>query len=675
MARIVVVDDDDLIRLTVTRVLRARGHEVLEAVNGLDGFNLIQRCEPALVVSDVNMPGEDGFSMLERLRAQEHTRTLPVIMLTSLDDRGSFRRGMTLGADDYLPKPFSRDELLAAVDARLEKADALTRRLETQLAQREQTLREQFARRLQGRIDTENIANQSLSGAAEQALSGVVLQAEIRNFTGFAERLTSAELADLLSEFLGRASDVLRQWGGEQLCFEGEGLLAVFPNGQADHALRAGRSALELALVARALRILIAERHPDRGLPELVIGAGLANGEIRLLRINEGAAPRLVGDPVRLATQLQRAGEALGHAVTASESVCRLLGAHALFGEMRTLQIAGRSVPAQAAELRAVSGIRPSRSDGDSEAGSALLDALRENARATARAVKQAYADNLERLRQASQGDEHGYVFRGYRVERKIGSGGMSDVFLALRERDNQTVVLKVLDMKSEKKRHLLSRFIQEYNLVSRIEHPNVVRIFDQGITEDHAFIAMEYMDGGDLRALVKSRPAPEQALELVLQAARALRAIHAHGIVHRDLKPENLMMRSDGSVALADFGIAKGENSAHLTHHDHIVGTPYYISPEQASTGRVDARSDLYSLGVILYEMLTGTKPYRGSTIAAIIGLHINGPLPRLPQGLELYQPLIDRLLAKNPEDRYADADALIRDLDAYLSAERSRG
>ena len=254
MARIVVVDDDDLIRLTVTRVLRARGHEVLEAVNGLDGFNLIQRCEPALVISDVNMPGEDGFSMLERLRAQENTRTLPVVMLTSLDDRGSFRRGMTLGADDYLPKPFSRDELLAAVDARLEKADALTRRLEAQLAQREQALREQFARRLQGRVDTESMASQSLTGVAEQALTGVVLQAEIRNFTGFAERLTSAELADLLSEFLGRASDVLHQWGGEQLCFEGEGLLAVFPAKQTDHALRAGRAALELALVARALR-------------------------------------------------------------------------------------------------------------------------------------------------------------------------------------------------------------------------------------------------------------------------------------------------------------------------------------------------------------------------------------------------------------------------------------
>jgi DNA-binding response OmpR family regulator/tRNA A-37 threonylcarbamoyl transferase component Bud32 len=673
MARIVVVDDDDLIRLTVTRVLRARGHEVLEAVNGLDGFDLIERCEPALVISDVNMPGEDGFSMLERLRAKENTRTLPVIMLTSLDDRGSFRRGMTLGADDYLPKPFSRDELLAAVDARLQKADALTRRLETQLAQREQALREQFARRLQGRVDTDSMGNQALTGVAEQALTGVVLQCEIRNFTGFAERLTSAELADLLSEFLRRASEVLSQWGGEQLCFEGEGLLAVFPAKQIDYALRAGRAALELALVARALRILIGERHPDRGLPELVIGAGLATGEVQLLRMSDGAAPRLVGDPVRLATQLNRAGEALGHAATVSEALCRVLGTHALFGEMRTIQIPGRSLAVQAAELRAVSGIRPNRSQGEA-GGSALLEALRENARATARAVKQAYSDNLERLRQASQGAEHGYVFRGYRVERKIGSGGMSDVFLATRERDEQQVVLKVLDMRSEKKRHLLSRFIQEYNLVSRIEHPNVVRIFDQGITEDHAFIAMEYMDGGDLRALVKSRPAPEQVLDLVLQAAKALQAIHEHGIVHRDLKPENLMMRSDGSVALADFGIAKGETSAHLTHHDHIVGTPYYISPEQASTGRVDARSDLYSLGVILYEMLVGSKPYRGSTIAAIIGLHINGPLPRLPQGLELYQPLINRLMAKNPEDRYADAQALIRDLEAYLSAERSR-
>lgn len=668
MAKVAVIDDDDLIRLTVSRVLRAHGHQVIEARNGAEGFELIGSERPDLVISDVNMPVLDGFAMLERLRQLESTATMPVIMLTSLDDRLSFRKGMTLGADDYLPKPFSRDELLEAVNARLTKQHAIHQTIEQELARREQDLRDRFARQLAGaEVPADTLVP---VGPAERTMQAIVLHADLRQFTGFAERLTGPEVAELLSDYAARASRAVLTHGGAHLRYQGEGLIALFPSSDPDSALRAARAALLLTQVAHTLRVILAARFPDRGLPEFSIGAALAQGEVQLTRFTPDDDLRPVGDAVRLAVLLQQQGEHLGYVVTATEPLRAALGIRAIAGERKSLRLPGRSLPVDVFELRAVTGLQALDEGEGSAPGAPLLDALRENARATARAVKQAYAENLERLRQASQTDVSGLLFRGYRLDRKIGSGGMSDVFLAHRESDQMQVVLKVLDMRAEKKRHLLSRFIQEYNLVSRIKHPNVVQIFDQGITDEHAFIAMEYLDGGDLRAIVKSRPDPREALQMTVQAARALQAIHAAGVVHRDLKPENLMLRVDGSLALADFGIAKGDDSASLTHHDHIVGTPYYISPEQASTGIVDARSDLYSLGVILFELLTGTKPYKGSSIAAIIGLHINGAIPKLPAELAYLQGLIDRLMAKNPNDRFASSEHLIKAIEAIQAA-----
>jgi DNA-binding response OmpR family regulator len=250
----------------------------------------------------------------------------------------------------------------------------------------------------------------------------------------------------------------------------------------------------------------------------------------------------------------------------------------------------------------------------------------------------------------------------GYQVIRKIGSGGMSTVYLVTRIEDQQQLVMKILDSKLCEDNEFLMRFIQEYGMISKIESRHIVKIYDQGFTDRHVYIAMEYFANGDLRGLIKSGVVtPEVALKLLGQVASALQSIHEHGIVHRDLKPENIMFRADDSLAIVDFGIAKMISDVNsLTQTGHILGTPYYLSPEQAKGEALDGRSDLYSSGIMLFEMLAKRRPFTATTPIALVNRHINDPIPRLPAGLERYQELIDILMAKSPAARFASAKQL---------------
>jgi serine/threonine protein kinase len=189
-----------------------------------------------------------------------------------------------------------------------------------------------------------------------------------------------------------------------------------------------------------------------------------------------------------------------------------------------------------------------------------------------------------------------------------------------------------------------------------------VARIHRQGFSSGHAYIAMEYFSQGDLRESIARGIDGGTARAYVAQIAAALQAIHAAGIVHRDLKPDNLMLRRDGSIALADFGIAKHvEMFITDTAHDQVVGTPYYLSPEQATGLPVDQRCDLYSLGVMFHEMLTGRKPYYADTAQALLEQHIQAPVPQLPAPHQRLQPVLEGLMAKDREQRYASAQEFL--------------
>ncbi len=266
--------------------------------------------------------------------------------------------------------------------------------------------------------------------------------------------------------------------------------------------------------------------------------------------------------------------------------------------------------------------------------------------------------------KQASRRPDIGSAYKFVRV---IGQGAMSKVYLAERESDQLSLVLKILDLDKVTSGVPVKRFMQEAELVSKLSSPFVVKIYDYGSTNNYCFIAMEFFSRGDLKQRMELRLTPDLAINYMTHIAYGLDAIHRIGIVHRDLKPANIMFRGDDSLALADFGISKKLDSpSELTTLGQILGTPHYISPEQGEGRSIDPRSDIYSAGVLLYELLTRGKPYTASTPAALIYQHVYAPVPELPGKLAGYQEIINKTMAKHPAERYQTAAELIRALEA---------
>lgn len=261
----------------------------------------------------------------------------------------------------------------------------------------------------------------------------------------------------------------------------------------------------------------------------------------------------------------------------------------------------------------------------------------------------------------------------GYRILDQIGKGGMATVYLAIQENLDRKVALKVMEPALAGDRSLCQRFLKEGKFVARMSsHPDIVTIYDIGCHNDYYYMAMEFIPGGSLKERIAGGEGVEQPLAVVRHVSHALKYAHQSGIIHRDVKPGNILFRDDGSAVLTDFGIAKADDSeTQFTRIGFTVGSPAYMSLEQRIGAHIDARSDLYSLGVVLYEMLTGAKPFAGMSSEAIGFAQKDRPVPRLPEGLSSYQPFIDRLLAKNPEDRFPDAQMLIKAIDAFIAGE----
>jgi serine/threonine-protein kinase PpkA len=250
----------------------------------------------------------------------------------------------------------------------------------------------------------------------------------------------------------------------------------------------------------------------------------------------------------------------------------------------------------------------------------------------------------------------------GYQFEKIIGKGAMSTVYLALQESLGRRVAIKVLSPGLAGDPIFSKRFIKEARIIGKLGHPHIVTIFDAGNLDDVYYIAMEYLEGGTLKERIKAGLTPDQAVTILCQIARALGRAHQQHCIHRDIKPANILFRNPDTALLSDFGIAKNTlDKTQLTAAGWRLGTPNYMSPEQALAKPTDARSDLYSLGVVFYEMLTGTRPFQGADAFDIALKHLKEPVPTLPEPLGRFQPAIDRLLAKEPEERFASAEELV--------------
>ena len=352
MTTILIVEDDDAIRNNVIRMLKLEGFEIVSATNGRQGLERARSERPDLIISDINMPEMDGFAMLEAIRADSELAPISVMLLTALDDRASMRRGMTAGADDYLAKPFTRVELLDALEGLLKKKGRIEAKIESAVREREEHLRRAFTESLGGRALPDKFALAPPKGAiTDTVVEATVLFSDIRGFTSLAEKLSSREVAELLTEYFDRICEPVLKNGGQHLRFIGDGLMAVFSDNMLETsplpaARRSISAALGMALATHEYRSWLAKRFAHRGLPAFAIGVGLHCGEVTIARLgttqNKETTP--IGDTVNMAARLEAASKELGWTVVASNTVLEHAGEGVVTGGITSLEVRARNV-------------------------------------------------------------------------------------------------------------------------------------------------------------------------------------------------------------------------------------------------------------------------------------------------------------------------------------------
>jgi serine/threonine-protein kinase PpkA len=480
------------------------------------------------------------------------------------------------------------------------------------------------------------------------------MYARVRNFAATCETMSGAELTTFVNELRRILSDAVQKLDGEIAQRRPDSILCVFPDKPEDtvpvHAKRALHAAILIVHESEQLASRVAARPQSAGLAPLSIAIGVHLGVGEVVPRSTTGMVHATGEAVEIARLLQVVAADMHWSVVTSLSTRVAAGTRVDSGRGGTLGLPDDTF----LEVVEITGLIPRKK---SVTPASHYEALRQSLVRNQQLARAAAA--------AANPGHHGpghVLIEDYRLVRKLGEGGIASVYLAQPMAGGAPQVLKVLRLDDSNGDMDLHRFIQEFALLAQIDHPNVARIFRQDFSGGNAYIAMEFFPQGDLRSRMRQALDPGIVMYFLMQIASGLEAIHRAGIVHRDLKPDNVMMREDGTLAIADFGIAK-QMSMHITDTGagDIVGTPYYLSPEQALGRTVDARCDLYSLGILAYEMFTGTKPYLAATARDLLLMHVNDPIPVLPPAHQRFQPVLDKMLAKDPAQRYESATALL--------------
>jgi class 3 adenylate cyclase len=495
-----------------------------------------------------------------------------------------------------------------------------------------------------------------LPGQEPALVVATFLYARLHHFSAVCQAMSSDEATAFVTEVRRMLTDAVIKLGGEIAQRRPDSILAVFNNKpdakKPDHAQRGLHAAILAVHESVQLAGRIAARPEFAALPMLTLAVGVHLGVAEVTPRGNGRV-HAVGEAVEVARLLEVTATDLHWSVASSAGTRLAAAGRAAWGRIGSLALPDNSFM----DIVEITGLVPRKG---SRTPPEMFEMLREAIEVN-RQWRMRSAGNTAPVNAVVPGASH-FLIEGYRVLRKIGEGGMASIFLAESAQGGPPQVLKVMRLEKAIEGDGLQRFIQEFALLAQIDHPNVAHIFRQDFSVAHAYIAMEYFPRGDLRVRMKSPLDAATAIGYLKHAAAGLGAIHAVGIVHRDLKPENLMLRQDGTLAIADFGVAKQVSMLITDTGDgDIVGTPYYLSPEQAQGHPIDARCDLYSLGVLAYEMLAGSKPYQAATARELLHLHIGAPVPQLPQPHRHLQPVIDRMMAKDREQRYASAQALL--------------
>jgi serine/threonine protein kinase/DNA-binding NarL/FixJ family response regulator len=622
-----IADDHLALRVGLRGMLGSQpDFEVVgEATNGVEAVELTEQLHPDVVLMDLRMPEMDGVTATAQIKAKHPD--IYILVVTTEDGDADILRAIEAGATGYLLKDAPREELFRAVRATAQGKPLLSPAVAARLVEEVRGSAEEMLRGHEmkaptpGARDASNKETASRKQVAKPPTGTVTfLFTDIEGSTSMWEKYPAQ-----MQAALARHDEILRSNieanGGYVFKTVGDAYCAAFIT---------AREALAASLAVQ--RALFAEEWDE-------------HTEVRVrMALHTGATEERDGDyfgpPINRVARLLSAGHG-----------GQILMSSVTYGLVRDNLEPG-------AELR--------------DLGEHRLKDLRYTEHIFQLVVPDLPSDFPPLRTLDTRSDER------YSLIELIGSGGMAEVYLAHDRELDRDVAFKVLRNQYADDEQFVERFKREARNAALLSHPNIVAIHDRGKTEDGAYyIVMEYVPGDNLKErILRDGPLPAPAaIAIALQVAQALRAAHERGVIHRDVKPQNILLTESGDAKVVDFGLARAVSAVTMTQEGAILGTAHYLSPEQGLGQPASPQSDLYSLGVVLYEMLTGELPHNAETPVGIVMGHISGQLrppkevnPDVPESINA---VTVRLLARDPKDRYQDAAELIDDLERVQRGE----